>query len=35
MIRRIRKAVAAGLFLVGALFFILGAFVDSESYDRL
>lgn len=35
MIRRIRKAVATCFFLVGALFFILGALVDSESYDRL
>lgn len=31
MIRRIRKTVAACFFVAGALFYILGAFVDSEA----
>lgn len=34
MIRRIRSMVANGLFLVAALFFALGAWVDSEALDH-
>ena len=34
MIRRIRSAVATGLFLVAALFFACGAWVDTDSLDH-
>lgn len=34
MIRRIRSAVATVMFLVAAMFFAIGAWVDSEALDH-
>lgn len=34
MIRRIRSAVATAMFLVAALFFAIGAWVDSKAIDH-